>query len=477
MSKLMKIAGVLSMLCACAEPAPQEAAPPDAEQDEFVQTVRGKADAQGIEEMSWEGMCVLKFVNTADAAEIRDVVHSIPASNIIETRAGSDGTLGTDDDQPFATLEALDDVSFVGAITFSLMSRHARANQDRYCLALGQEQLLPGEEEAAAQITAQIERAVRENAAENGVAIRDAHAKAHGCVKAFVDVDPVALDPEHQIGLFANPGTYPAWIRLSNGAFSKSAPDTERDVRGFALKLMDVKGEKILERHKTQETVDFLFISGPSMFSRTPQDYVEFSEKAFDGNPVSFFLSLDPREWKLRELFNLLEAVNKEPLNPLRMRYWSTTPYALGPDMAVKYSVTPCDGEELTGWFGDHPDDLLRDSLGVLLDQTDWCYDFMVQRQIDPGVMPVEDATVTWEESDSPFVKVATIRIPQQTFDTPAQDEFCENLSFNPWHTLPEHRPLGNINRTRRAVYDTISDLRHMLNEAPREEPTSHDIP
>ena len=114
----------------------------------------------------------------------------------------------------------------------------------------------------------------------------------------------------------------------------------------------------------------------------------------------------------------------------------------------------------------------LREVMAGLLDQRDACFDFMVQPQIDPITMPVEDAAVEWSEQASPFVKVATIHIPSQQFRSAAQDAFCENLSINPWHALPEHRPLGGINRIRRAVYENISAYRHARNDAPRIEPS-----
>jgi hypothetical protein len=47
---------------------------------------------------------------------------------------------------------------------------------------------------------------------------------------------------------------------------------------------------------------------------------------------------------------------------------------------------------------------------------------------------------------------------------------------MNPWHAVPEHRPLGGINRVRKVVYETISKLRHDLNGAPRSEPTGDEI-
>jgi len=81
----------------------------------------------------------------------------------------------------------------------------------------------------------------------------------------------------------------------------------------------------------------------------------------------------------------------------------------------------------------------------------------MVQFQKDPVRMPIEDASVEWKKSDSDFRKVATVRIPAQVLGSDEMRAFrasCEDLSFNPWHTLAEHRPLGGLNRLRRAAYE-----------------------
>jgi hypothetical protein len=98
-------------------------------------------------------------------------------------------------------------------------------------------------------------------------------------------------------------------------------------------------------------------------------------------------------------------------------------------------------------------------------------FDFLVQLRIDTDAMPIQDPTVRWKELASPFRKVATIRIPAQDFTGKPRKDFAEALSFTPWHSLPEHRPLGGINRVRRAVYETISTLRHEANDVPRREP------
>ena len=49
-------------------------------------------------------------------------------------------------------------------------------------------------------------------------------------------------------------------------------------------------------------------------------------------------------------------------------------------------------------------------------------------------------------------------RSPQEVvFNTPEQMEFGDNLSFNIWHSLPEHRPLGSFNRARKRAYEALS--------------------
>ena len=96
---------------------------------------------------------------------------------------------------------------------------------------------------------------------------------------------------------------------------------------------------------------------------------------------------------------------------------------------------------------------------------------FAVQPRTDPTTQPIEDPTIEWSEREAPFVDVAKLRIPRQTFDTPAEQAFCENLSFTPWHAVAAQRPVGGINRVRKPVYAAISDLRHRLNAAPHAEP------
>ena len=133
------------------------------------------------------------------------------------------------------------------------------------------------------------------------------------------------------------------------------------------------------------------------------------------------------------------------------------TPYLLG-DRAIKFSATPLSRNanlppEQTG------PNFLREAMMKQVGAEDVYFEFGVQLQSDPLTMPVEDPLVMWDEAVSPFQRVAIIRIPKQDISAKSWVEFAENLSFTPWHSLPEHRPLGSNNRARRAVYEAISSF------------------
>ena len=93
-------------------------------------------------------------------------------------------------------------------------------------------------------------------------------------------------------------------------------------------------------------------------------------------------------------------------------------PYLLGEGQAMMYSVRPkakTRSRIANLPFGTPPDNYLRDAMVTTLPQTDVEFDFLVQVQTDPHRMPIENAGVRWPEKLSPFVPVATLRIPRQT--------------------------------------------------------------
>src|SRR5260221_11913203 len=303
---------------------------------------------------------------------------------------------------------------------------------------------------------------------------RDVHAKAHGCVEAGVGVGRGA--PAFRPGVFAEPRSYDAWIRFSSGD-THQQPDKVRDARGFAMKLMGVPGEKLLEEEKNEETQDFIMIYSRVFFIPTVKEYGLFMRYMGDGSRYGFFVggpSFHGDRWRLREMLLALKTLKSAPRSPLDPQYHSLSAYKLGPELNVKYSAKPC---ALPGGKGGTKsgDNFLREALKSDLAAGSGCFDLLVQPQVAGKNMPVEDTTIEWREKDAPFVKVARVLIPKQAFDTPEQNAFCEDLSFTPWHALPEHRPLGGMNRLRKAGYLEILRYRHGKNgpssSPPRREP------
>jgi hypothetical protein len=154
----------------------------------------------------------------------------------------------------------------------------------------------------------------------------------------------------------------------------------------------------------------------------------------------------------------------------LDIRYWSTTPYLYGTDHIVKYSLVPTSRikSSLPPKLSDH---YLTENMEKHLTGHEASFDFMIQVQKDPSRMPVEDAGVEWNEKESPFIKVATLRIPAQAFRTREREELAEDLSFSPAHSLIEHRPIGGVNRARVEIYRYLSEFRHKQNNKQLIEP------
>ena len=303
-----------------------------------------------------------------------------------------------------------------------------------------------------------IEAGVKKSYPVGTKALRDVHAKAHGCVQAEFTVKNDLLPPDLRVGLFTENKTYPAWIRFSNGS-STVSKDGGLNVRGMALKVMNVPGQKVLPEESTEQTQDFLMVNGPNFFVENLENYLPMITKT-----GRFFLTHP------HDLQNFLQAALKSVKNPLYTRYWSQTPYALGPT-AIKFSAVPCTMDGMQVGDKDNPN-RLRQALALSLMAGDACMNFFVQIRTDATAMPIDDPSVEWEESKSPFIAVAQIKIPHQVFDSPEQDQFCENLSFTPWHSLPEHHPIGDVNYTRKIVYRAISTFRHAQNGIVRKEPT-----
>lgn len=318
---------------------------------------------------------------------------------------------------------------------------------------------------------------------------RDAHAKSHGCLKGFFDVDAKNLPQQLRLGLFAEKKSYPAWVRFSNNTSDPHSKDSDLDLRGIGVKVMNVDGEKIIENEKDAPTQDFLMFASPIFFVKDIKDYSEFI-KALGEGKASQDLLHRPRSLAQLTKAQVLAAFQK---NPLRLNYFSASPYRLGSidnphRRPVKYSFQPCSEDVRKSEPQGHRSDpnFMKNSLKKSLALRPACFHFKIQvgDPLKPEIYPVEDPSVLWPEKPkllgskihSPYVTVATLHIPQQDFDRPEVNQFCEHLTLTPWHAKVEHRPLGRTNRMRRALYEAISDFRHEANGVKKTEPNGHSI-
>ncbi|HVJ88914.1 MAG TPA: hypothetical protein VM580_03860, partial [Labilithrix sp.] len=155
------------------------------------------------------------------------------------------------------------------------------------------------------------------------------------------------------------------------------------------------------------------------------------------------------------------------PSSLLVIPFHSTTPYALGPERAVKYGLFPtAAGLTNDPTAKNRSATYLTDDLEQrLADGKDATFHFCIQPRAKG--MPIDDAAVLWDERVSPFVRVATLHIPSQTFRAKERDELGESLAFSPGNTLAEHAPLGGLNRARTIIYKALSDFRHDRDNRP----------
>jgi hypothetical protein len=311
-------------------------------------------------------------------------------------------------------------------------------------------------------------------------AMRDQHAKQQACLRARFHVRD-DLPPQFATGVFQSKRVYDAVVRFSNAAGSRRS-DRKSDGRGMAVKLLldGTHSANMLSTLAPGEPAaeqDFLMTNNPVFFCKEIADYTKFIQilaLPADGlipkirSAAAFLLFFIP--WRLPQLRIFIIQALRHIDSPLRETYHSMTPYGLG-DKVVRYMAVPLQ----TPQPGAAPqnqsrDDFLHQAVVAELDPATHAahekavFDFRVRVKGDPASDDVEDASAAWDAPGDTTVSLGRIEIPLQSFDGPADICACENFSFNPWHALPEHRPLGSLNRARLAVYFASKQVRHRLN-------------
>jgi hypothetical protein len=328
---------------------------------------------------------------------------------------------------------------------------------------------------------------------------RGQHAKDHGCVAARFRV-MADLPAPLRVGVFASAGhEYAAYVRFSNAEAEVTEDSkTENGVtthrsRGMAIKLMGVTGEPLLPLHGAL-TQDFLMVNHPVFPFANVEDYEAVTRViTADGAPQRFFReriqrkadgspdtsdAMTQRTLRTAGVVKRIQsaslsgtppAYQAPPASPLDNRYFSGAPFTFGSDAVMKFRASPAAPVAGDGNIAER--DYLRKALHSRLTAPGAAavvFEFQVQVRAASSVnvdTEIEDATNEWKESEHPFVTVAQVTIAPQDFEQPAMRALCEELVFTPWHGITAHRPLGGINRLRKAVYESSAAFRHIPKE------------
>ncbi len=338
-------------------------------------------------------------------------------------------------------------------------------------LKIAEEKLFPDEEACLDSIVDSFEKQMT-LLWKPGAFERGGNTKTHGIVRGELIVHD-GLPAELRHGIYAQPRTYRAWVRFS-GPGPYITPDID-DV-GFlsiSIKLMGVPGPKLMEEEKF--TQDMFAVSTPTFVTPDTVSNAQLQIESLKNAQIFYFLNLH-RSHLLDLIMQSLWI--KTQSSPFEAPYFSCVPYLLGEGQAMQYSVWPKSTRRtpIPRLPLRPPDDYLRNAMVASLAMEDVEFDIRLQLQTDAYLMPIENNAVLWPERLSPRISAATLRLPRQKFNSPAQLDFARKLSYNPWHCIAEHRPLGNQNRARRRMYDTLSRLRHTMNDVPLYEPTGDEV-
>lgn len=334
-------------------------------------------------------------------------------------------------------------------------------------LGLAEEKRLADEDELTRQIADNLAGFLRQTYP-HGNAERAGNTKTYGVVRAELTVLD-GLPEQLRRGVFAEPRTFPAWVRFA-GPGPGTPPDMkDNGILSIGIKLMGVEGAKLIDDERW--TQDFTGLTSPTFTTPNVRENVKLQRQLREGWPTLYYLNPFDSHYRDAAMQGLYARVHA---NPLEARYWSCSSFLLGEGQAMHYTIKPRTAARSKVPRRPSPN-YLREAMVATLAERDVEFDFMIQIQIDPHRMPIEHDGVEWPEQLSPFVPAATLRIPRQRFDSTAQLAFAHNLSFNPWHAIAEHRPLGNQNRARKVVYVELSKLRQQVNGDARIEPTGNE--
>ncbi|WP_455352193.1 catalase family protein [Streptomyces sp. SYSU K217416] len=342
------------------------------------------------------------------------------------------------------------------------------------------------------EVVRSVARGTRESVERQGVgrAVRTAHGKTYGLVKATVTVGE--LPAPYAQGVFAAPATYDAVVRYSNGLGHLRADSLLGAACGMGVKMFGVPGASLLADEAEASTFDLNLINNRVFFANTAYDYMVierlFAElpdalvnparrKSWMGEFLTRQGTLETAdEWLWDELFAMLSFAKVPRRNLFSYTYNSMGAFRYGEHIAkVRTTPTPA---SLAGIAHGAVDVLadgeaFRNTLVAEASERDHSFDLQVQLNTDLVRMPVDNTSVEWPEQLSPWVTVARITVPRQDISGADNLAAADGTSITPWRVREDHRPIGEIQRVREQVYRRSSIERHRLNGQPRQEPVS----
>jgi hypothetical protein len=284
---------------------------------------------------------------------------------------------------------------------------------------------------------------------------RKLHGAAHGRLEMLKN-----LPADLKVGVFAHK-TLDAWMRFSSDT-SPTSPDLQSTV-GIGLKVFGVPGEKAYGG--VGDTADFIMQNYPVFFVDDAKAMCEFTYAGVVQGDYPTYLAHHP---KTNQILNEMAKVEGSVLTTT---YWGILPFGAGQEQAVKYRLDP---ETPPENVSNDAVDYLATDMANRLSQGDYRFRFMVQRRTNPATMPLDEATVEWPETESPFVQVATLVIPRQDIEERGQAAYGQSLAFNIFRVPPEQAPVpeSSIAAVRKAVYAASADTRHEANGQPLKDPS-----
>lgn len=306
-----------------------------------------------------------------------------------------------------------------------------------------------------------------------GHAVRASHAKSSACVIGELTIAE-GLSPELAQGLFATQASYPVAVRFAQGP-GENLGDRVSTHRGMAIKIFGVQGEK-LPGH-VSKTQDFVLATGTTFPSGTVQGFLRDAKQigATTAAPEGFKSAVSSLA---RNMNRALHAFGTEyaradffghPFShPLADAYFSQCPVRFG-EYVAKLGAFPASPEQdaLREWRLDpqRDEDGFRHAAARYFDEHEAVFELRAQLWTDAHTQPIEDASVEWPLEQSPYVTIASVRLPRQAAYAASRVQyFDEVMTFRPAHSVAAHRPLGSVMRARLQVYRALSDFRHREN-------------